>query len=251
MKKLAPAIVISYGSVAAEVATKLADHYPTVTFSSAEAAGSLLNAVGKELAASVVGGQQSELPAVIVLAETDAADEVFDFIEALTELAGTTHPRIWPTFVGGAIADLGEFDRHLDAARNGICDVVIALNGAPSEQDQALALSAWLHVKVPAPPSVLAGLPDSQGQTCRYVAIGASQVGADLIQPGKSKTESADDSSAAQEQVGDLVVAGLRPAVVELPVVRAALAVVADLTSSGGLGASMEIARLARDIGLS
>lgn len=122
------------------------------------------------------GSAAGYLPALMILAETAQAAVVADIIAAIRELSPRVRPRIWPTFVKGTAKDLSDFDVRLDDLGQGACDVVLLTMGQADQAAQADALLAWLQVKVPAPASVLADLPDKQGNTCRYVALGSQSV---------------------------------------------------------------------------
>lgn len=178
ISELPSASVVSFGELAGQVAVAVADHYPITHH--AVVAGDLA-AVVSAVAADIEPKRtspagQGSLPAVLVIAETQSAADVLALLEALRDVQVAIKPRVWPAFVGGEVAGLSDFDQRLDGAGAGLCDVVLALMGAPSAGEQASALGAWLHVKMPAPASVLGELPDSQGRICRYVAMGSTTV---------------------------------------------------------------------------
>ncbi len=163
--------VISVGQTAERVAQLLGEAYP-------------VRVVGIDDLAALANANQGSanqesrpaLSAVVLLASTQDAGDVVTALSTLRGIPSTIRPRIWPTFVAGDPALLTDFDRALDEADSPMADVVLMVTKSPSAQHQADALAAWLRVKVPAPASVLACLPDSAGRTCRYVALGATEV---------------------------------------------------------------------------
>lgn len=164
------------------MAEAAAPHYPA-TVHTAEA---VTSANAAKLAADVLGGvtQQdgaggSGLPAVVVLAQTSDAPAVVELLRALRAQTPTVRPRVWPTFVAGDPTQLADFDAAVDELGPGACDLVLMMTGTASSSEKAAALGAWLHVKMPAPPSVLGELPDIEGRICRYVAIGSGTVSPD------------------------------------------------------------------------
>lgn len=154
----------------------MAGHYPITQRSVAVDAASVLPAILTDIRENQVKGPAAWLPAVVMIAETSHSGELLALLRLLRETEHSIRPRIWPAFVAGNVSELADFDAYLDEAGAGLCDVVLALMGAPSPGEQAGALGAWLHVKMPAPASVLGELPDSQGRTCRYVALGSANV---------------------------------------------------------------------------
>ncbi|MEI8083247.1 MAG: hypothetical protein WCI74_15525 [Actinomycetes bacterium] len=172
------ASVVSFGDAAGSVAEVVADRYPTLGHVSAgDSAGALAaDVLAPTEPRSGSASEQGSLPAVVLLAGTESAGEVMELMTAIRDAQPALKPRVWPAFVAGDVQDLIEFDHQLDQAGPGLCDVVLVLMGAPSAADQADALGAWLHVKMPAPSSVLGELPDSQGRICRYVAVGSTGI---------------------------------------------------------------------------
>ncbi len=160
--------VVSVGQTAEQVAQLLGEAYPV-----------RLTRID-DLAALASTNQASRpaLSAVVLLASTQDSGDVVAALSTLRGIPSTIRPRIWPTFVAGDPALLADFDCALDEADSPMADVVLMVTKSPSAQHQADALAAWLRVKVPAPASVLACLPDSAGRTCRYVALGATEVAA-------------------------------------------------------------------------
>lgn len=177
ISELPSASVVSFGELAGQVATAVADHYPITHHAVAGDLVAVVSAVAADIEPKRTSpAGQGSLPAVLVIAETQCAADVLALLEALRDVQVAIKPRVWPAFVGGDVAALSDFDQRLDGSGAGLCDVVLALMGAPSAAEQASALGAWLHVKMPAPASVLGELPDSQGRICRYVAMGSTTV---------------------------------------------------------------------------
>ncbi len=182
--QLLPAAIVAIGQDAAAIAAAAAPHYPaTVTavdVVDAESALDIAVELLTSLAASATdSGVGSGLPAVVVLANTSQAGSVLELLRALRAQATTLRPRVWPTFVAGDPTSLSEFDAGVDQLGTGSCDLVLMMTGTASSSEKAAALGAWLHVKMPAPPSVLGELPDIDGRICRYVAIGSGTVAPD------------------------------------------------------------------------
>lgn len=184
--QLLPAAVIAIGADAKKVGSGITAHYPSlVTFvdsvddKNAESIGRDVLAKLDEQTSAV--GSVAGLPAVVVLAGTARAEQVALLVRALREQPATMRPRVWPTFVTGDAAKLGDFDEHLDALGTGACDLVLMMNGKATAEAKSAALGAWLHVKMPAPPSVLGELPDIEGKICRYVAIGSATVAPESV----------------------------------------------------------------------
>lgn len=173
--QVAPVLVVSCGSAATEIARLLPEHYPVISRAMEGPTDVLAREIAADIARQFESGSQPALPAMLLIASTHDADRIQELLIALRETDLTTRPRVWPAFVDGMVDALTDFDAALDEANSG-CDVVLMLSGAPKPGDAAAALGAWLHVKVPAPPSVLAQLPDSEGRVCRYVAVGAAQI---------------------------------------------------------------------------
>lgn len=166
--------VIALGAAAQAVAARVEAHHPierALAPVNGEASGA------KVLAWLAARDDQDpagvSIPAVVVIAEVAEADRVADLLAQLRRAPLSFRPRIWPAFIGGDISALDKFDAAIDAIGPGACDVVLLLTGAPGPTEQADALAAWLHVKMPAPASVLGELPAADGQICRYVALGA------------------------------------------------------------------------------
>ncbi len=184
-QNLSPAVVVTIGKYASSVGTKLAELYPTDAYPIPDSAvpaefGALIDSINSASASSQT---TTELPAVLVIADTDQADSVVTVLDAIRAGTTTVKPRVWPTFVAGSPATLDGFDAGLNERGTGSCDLVLVMTGSKSPQDQAQALASWLHVKMPAPASVLAELPDSQGRICRYVALGCR-----TVEPGKVRS---------------------------------------------------------------
>jgi hypothetical protein len=180
-ENLSPAVIVTVGPEAAAVGQLLAARYPTDTLSlSVEQAGSakidfagLIKKINKSARHT---DAVTELPAVVVIADIADSDAVLRVLDAIRSGKTMVKPRVWPAFVTGVPTELGAFDSALDERGTGSCDLVLIMTGAASQQASADALAAWLHVKMPAPASVLAELPDSQGRICRYVALGCRAV---------------------------------------------------------------------------
>lgn len=176
-----PAAVIAIGADAKKVGVGVETYYPSMfTFVDAvddKNAEKIATDVLATLDAQTATiGSAAGLPAVVVLASTARASQVATLIQTLRAQTPTLRPRVWPTFVTGETAELGEFDERLDSLGAGACDLVLMMNGKATAEAKAAALGAWLHVKMPAPPSVLGELPDVEGKICRYVAIGSATV---------------------------------------------------------------------------
>ncbi len=184
--QLLPVAIVAIGTDAANTASGLAVLYPSALATVALQTGSLQDvsqaaSLAAEVLASLTsaceaGGTGSGLPAIVVLASTGDGAQVADFLSAVRDLPSPLRPRVWPTFVSGDSAKLADFDGRLDDIGAGACDLVLMMNGKATAAEKAAALGAWLHVKMPAPPSVLGELPDIDGKICRYVAIGSSEV---------------------------------------------------------------------------
>ncbi|MEI6622709.1 MAG: hypothetical protein WCP28_12465 [Actinomycetes bacterium] len=172
------ASVVSFGEVARAVAVGVADRYPTCghVATDADPAAVVADVLAALEPRQGSASEQGCLPAVLLVAGTESAAEVLGVMTAIRDAQPAMKPRVWPAFVSGDVEGLGTFDQQLDQAGPGLCDIVLVLMGAPSAADQADALGAWLHVKMPAPASVLGELPDSQGRICRYVAVGSTGI---------------------------------------------------------------------------
>ena len=210
--QLLPAAIVAIGRDAAAIASAATGHYPaTVTavdviepVGAPQLAAELLSSLG---AAASDSGSGSGLPAIVVLAHTSQATAVTELLVALRAQAATIRPRVWPTFVAGDPSTLGEFDVAVDQLGTGSCDLVLMMTGTASSSEKAAALGAWLHVKMPAPPSVLGELPDIDGRICRYVAIGSGTVSPDAA--GAVPTVVATPPPVDYEQLADAVRARL------------------------------------------
>lgn len=178
---LLPVAVISIGKDAQKVALGLDSLYPaalpTTDLAEPSETASMAAAAVASLEATRGGdGSGSGLPAILILASTADGEQVANLVKAIREQTMTLRPRVWPTFVSGDSADLATFDARLDDLGPGACDLVLMMNGPATQTAKTTALGAWLHVKMPAPPSVLGELPDIDGKICRYVAIGSQTV---------------------------------------------------------------------------
>jgi len=179
--KLSPAVIVTVGPDAGTVGELLAARYPIDSYSlSAEQLGSTDSEfdglIEKVNSSARHTDAVTELPAVVVIADVGNAEVVLRVLDAVRGGETTVKPRVWPAFVAGTPSHLAEFDRALDERGTGSCDLVLIMTGATSPDASADALAAWLHVKIPAPASVLAELPDSEGRICRYVALGCRAV---------------------------------------------------------------------------
>lgn len=139
--------------------------------------------------------------AVLVLGDTSVADPVAQAVAALAGNGPTARKRVWPAFVAGDPAELNAFDDALDELSDSDCDAVLMLTHAPSPEQAAQTLLAWLTVKLPAPASVLGQLPDASGRICRYVALGYEQV-SPVAAPERAES-GGDDTTAADSDAGD------------------------------------------------
>lgn len=210
--QLLPAVVLAIGADAKALAAETASRYPaTIVGVDAETgpvADAALTAAADQVKAALVEQRTAVpagagLPAVVVVADTALAAAVATIVSALRTDTTSQRPRVWPTFVAGSVEGLGAFDEQLDELGSGSCDLVLMMNSDAPVADKADALAAWLHVKMPAPPSVLGELPDVNGKICRYVAIGAATTPA-AGAPSAGQTPSVGRSSAAgQEPTGE------------------------------------------------
>lgn len=202
-QKLSPAVIISIGDHADQVARYLGASYPALTRHLPQGADE--SAVARVVAEVTDGPTRPleghmELPGLLVIADTADHQTVLAVLDAIFAAETTAKPRVWPTFTSGTPSQLGSLDEALTTRGSGICDLVLMLTGTESADEQARALSAWLHVKMPAPASVLAQLPDSDGRICRYVALGST-----VVSPGPlngtttAKKESTSDLARASE----------------------------------------------------
>ena len=172
-------VVIAIGDDATSIGTAVfggqSPRLHSVSTEQVDTAG-LATKVSAQLRAVGSASQSDALPALVVLAGTAQADCVADVIAGVRSQMPRTRPRVWPTFVTGSATELGGFDQRLDELGAGACDVVLVMLGQPDVDSQSAALNAWLQIKVPAPASVLADLPDVDGHACRYVALGAQRI---------------------------------------------------------------------------
>jgi len=180
--QLLPAAIVAIGADAAKVGEQLGEHYESMlttvdSVTSADAPGLAEQTLAALQERGTAAGVGQGLPAIAVLATTSQWQDVAEFVTALRQQPSTLRPRVWPTFVGGDADALTEFDARLDELGTGACDLVLMMNGDAEPSAKAGALGAWLHVKMPAPPSVLGELPDVAGKICRYVAIGSKSLG--------------------------------------------------------------------------
>lgn len=118
--------------------------------------------------------------AVLIVGSTASAGRLADAVASLVGKRQSREGklRVWPAFVAGDAANIAGFDSILDGLPSGSTDAVLVLTAAPSPEVAADALLSWVTVKLPAPPSVLGQLPDTQGQICRYVALGLAGIAA-------------------------------------------------------------------------
>lgn len=220
---LPTACVVSFGDASRRVAESLSDHYPIIR----EAPDDLAALVTAINANRATGAGNVCLPAVVVISDTQHSGEVVELLHRLSEADPTTRPRVWPAFVAGDARALADFDAALDRAGAGLCDVVLTLTGAPGIDAQAAALGAWLHIKMPAPASVLGELPDAQGRICRYVALGSAVVLPSLV-VGTESGATVDAVAIAEAVRSDLnSAAALSPTVARTREAAAALGIAA------------------------
>lgn len=202
-RKLSPAVIVTMGDAAHSVGELLADRYPVTAFplpdGGADAGYEGLIALINNSVAGPDGA--TELPAVLIIADTDHSQEIVRVLDEIRAGATTVKPRVWPAIVAGHPARLAEFDAALDERRTSSCDLVLVMTGSNSPEEQADALAAWLHVKMPAPASVLADLPDSQGRICRYVGLGSLAVDVRQAPSCVSTTLATFDYACAVEQI--------------------------------------------------
>ena len=180
--QLLPAAIVAIGADAAKVGEQLGEHYESMVTTVDEVTSADAGELAQQTLAALqergtAAGVGQGLPAIAVLATTSQWHDVAEFIAALRQQPSTLRPRVWPTFVGGDSGALADFDARLDELGTGACDLVLMMNGDAEPSAKAGALGAWLHVKMPAPPSVLGELPDVSGKICRYVAIGSRSLG--------------------------------------------------------------------------
>lgn len=202
-RKLSPAVIVTMGDAAHSVGELLADRYPVTAFplpdGGADAGYEGLIALINNSVAGPDGA--TELPAVLIIADTDHSQEIVRVLDEIRAGATTVKPRVWPAIVAGHPARLAEFDAALDERRTSSCDLVLVMTGSNSPEEQADALAAWLHVKMPAPASVLADLPDSRGRICRYVGLGCVAVDVGQAPSYVSTTLATFDYACAVEQI--------------------------------------------------
>ena len=171
VEELARVAVVAVGSAMSERARSVASlGSRTYELPDASSTGAVLSDISTQFLGA------SEQPAIMLVSSTSDASIVTDFLRAARELDFDLRPRIWPAFVAGSAKDLDGFDVAVDELGPGGCDVVLFAAGQANPRIQADALRAWLAVKLPAPASVLADLPDKSGRACRYVAIGCQTV---------------------------------------------------------------------------
>lgn len=171
VEELARVAVVAVGSAMGERARSVAS-LGSQTYDLLDSSSN--SAVLSQIGTQFVGA--SEQPAILLVSSTSDASIVTDFVRAAREVDFELRPRIWPAFVAGSAKDLEAFDLAVDELGPGACDVVLFAAGQANPRIQADALRAWLQVKLPAPASVLADLPDKAGRSCRYVAIGCQTV---------------------------------------------------------------------------
>lgn len=185
--ELRAAHVVALGDQAAGVVKALGQQYPVEVAKS----GAQPEQIATWLRESVNSGVPTPaLPALLIVAKTNDAAEVLKIVEAVAKADYRIRPRVWPAFIDGSPNELKDFDVALTGMTSGACDLVLMLTGARTAEGTAGALSAWLKVKMPAPASVLAELPDSQGRVCRYVALGCTEV----VAPPADEAAAADAS---------------------------------------------------------
>lgn|GEM_PF-1220908 len=259
-ENLSPAVIVTVGEQGAAVGKLLAARYPTDTYPlPAVHVGSadvdfdgLIEKINRSARHT---DAVTELPAVIVIADVADADAVLRVLDAVRGGATTVKPRVWPAFVTGAPTDLGTFDAALDERGTGSCDLVLIMTGASSQEASADALAAWLHVKMPAPASVLAELPDSQGRICRYVALGCRAIDSEQRRTGTAGGQtvatinliSTSNSNTAVERVAAQLVIRAQS---EVSVVAADAAVVA-LTEAAQQYSAAELLRRESEVTVS
>ena len=179
----------------------------------------------------------STLPAVLIVADTSSAAAVLDIVEAINQAEYRVRPRVWPAFISGKPSELKAFDSQLSAAGQPSCDLVLMLNSSATTSGKQIAdaLAAWLKIKMPAPASVLAELPDSEGRICRYVALGCATV-----------TATADACDLAPSETPEFDLAAVQVAVRAQLAAKAASAVsaVAAKDAAGALAAAAQAANL-------
>lgn len=229
--ELRVAQVICLGEQASKVATDLQNSYPISVASAGLDAAALAGWVSESINSADTG---SVLPAVLIVADTTEAAQVLSIIESISQAEYRVRPRIWPAFISGKPGELKTFDAQLTSSGQGAADLVLMLNSAvPAAQADALA--AWLKIKMPAPASVLAELPDSEGRICRYVALGCETVTATAgtYEPSVTQTPEFDLAS---------VQASVRAQLVTKAASSVAGAAAKD--AAGALGAAAQAANL-------
>ena len=205
--QLLPAAIVSIGSEADAIASGAQSHYPAATHRVASIDSARATKLAEQLLADLeaegsVASAGSGLPAIVIVSTTVEASDVVSLLRALRHASATVRPRIWPVFIAGEPSELAEFDADIDDLGPGACDLVLMMNGTASSSEKAAALGAWLHIKMPAPPSVLGELPDVDGKICRYVAIGSG-----TVSPGVDKQPTAPPCEPAPVDLEELAVA--------------------------------------------
>ncbi len=205
--QLLPAAIVSIGSDADSIASGAQSHYPATTHRLASIDGGKATKLAEQLlteleAEGSAGSAGSGLPAIVIVSATKKAADVVELLRALRSSSATVRPRIWPVFIAGDPTELAGFDASIDDLGPGACDLVLMMNGTASSSEKAAALGAWLYIKMPAPPSVLGELPDVDGKTCRYVAIGSG-----TVSPSIDKQPAAPSSDVAPVNLDQLAAA--------------------------------------------
>lgn len=205
--QLLPAAIVAIGTEADSIASGTGPQYPATVHrfesidgtQAAELATQLLAELQMDASSAARG---TGLPAIVILASTSNAASVVELLRVLRAATPAVRPRVWPAFVAGNSSELVGFDADIDALGQGACDLVLMMNGTASSSEKAAALGAWLHVKMPAPPSVLGELPDVDGKICRYVAIGSGTVA-----PSADEMPTVDPVEDAQVDIDDVTAA--------------------------------------------
>ena len=255
--QLLPAAIVAIGADAAKVGEQLGEHYESMLTTVDEVTSADAGELAQQTLAALqergtAAGVGQGLPAIAVLATTSQWQDVAEFIAALRQQPSTLRPRVWPTFVGGDSGALADFDARLDELGTGACDLVLMMNGDAEPSAKAGALGAWLHVKMPAPPSVLGELPDVSGKICRYVAIGSRSLGdveATGVEPEQESVTA--DAAVVIPAVKSALVAAANKTVSVIAANDAASALCAaaeDLDASALLRAESHLAQALTDV---
>ena len=255
--QLLPAAIVAIGADAAKVGEQLGEHYESMVTTVDEVTSADAGELAQQTLAALqergtAAGVGQGLPAIAVLATTSQWHDVAEFIAALRQQPSTLRPRVWPTFVGGDSGALADFDARLDELGTGACDLVLMMNGDAEPSAKAGALGAWLHVKMPAPPSVLGELPDVSGKICRYVAIGSRSLGdveATGVEPEQESVTA--DAAVVIPAVKSALVAAANKTVSVIAANDAASALCAaaeDLDASALLRAESHLAQALTDV---